>query len=242
MTNIQNFDWKSVVNIATEIHQEIDSPFRNSYYTEEVVLKLMGNHILPEFRSTSIPSTFGIESFEFTDYDDNEHTVYYLNVGDPYITTLCYDQHTGKYNYCSWGDYLDEEKFKCGYCSSYNAQILGSNEYVCFDCLYYSETGERYPELAKLVDKVNIRLLDGYTVKDGRITDPGKFEGEPPYTLYYYDCYLEGDRGELEYSDGTEHSVYLVSKEESILFDLVEGAKVLLGQTEQGFVWCRQDK
>lgn len=241
MQNTDKFNWQAAVKVATEIHRAIDQPFHTNNYTEEVVLKIMEENILPEFRSIPGVVTFGIESFEFTDYDDNDHTVYYINVGDPYITTLCYDQYTGTYDYCGWGDYLDEEKFKCGYCSSYNVCMFDSNSSICYDCGWYCNNGtyeKEYWELAKLLEKVNF-LKEDYTIQDGIITDPGKFEGEPVYALLYYDYYMDGDPGDIEYSDGTEHSVYVVSKEESILFDLVEGAKVLLGQTEQGFVWCR---
>jgi hypothetical protein len=35
-------------------------------------------------------------------------------------------------------------------------------------------------------------LLAGYTVKNGRIVDPGKFEGEPVYALAAYDWYMDG--------------------------------------------------
>jgi hypothetical protein len=35
-------------------------------------------------------------------------------------------------------------------------------------------------------------VLDSYAVKDGRITSPGKFEGEPVFAPYFWDLGLEG--------------------------------------------------
>lgn len=34
--------------------------------------------------------------------------------------------------------------------------------------------------------------LEGYEIVDGIIRSPGKFEGEPAYTLHFYDASMEG--------------------------------------------------
>ena len=70
-------------------------------------------------------------------------------------------------------------------------------------------------------------LKEGYTFDNqGIIRDPGKFEGKTLATLYYYDCFLNGDGVVME-----------VSEEERTAFDLAEDDKfVYLAESNDGFV------
>ena len=73
-----------------------------------------------------------------------------------------------------------------------------------------------------------------YTVKDGRITNPGKFEGEKPYVPYYWGIYLDGGAD----SDDGKILRFNVSKEDRALFPglLTKRRVVSLIETDQGFV------
>lgn len=79
---------------------------------------------------------------------------------------------------------------------------------------------------AKLIEKlVSEEIRFGYTfTRQGIVTSPGKFEGESIATLYYYDCFLNGD--------GT---VFDVSQEESEAFD-IDKKFVYLHESNDGFV------
>lgn len=69
-------------------------------------------------------------------------------------------------------------------------------------------------------------LANGYNFNHGIITNPGKFEGESLATLYYYDCYLNG-QGE----------VMQVSDEEKRVFNLSESDNwIYLAESNDGFV------
>jgi len=46
-------------------------------------------------------------------------------------------------------------------------------------------------------------IESAYTVENGRITSPGKFESQPVYAPYYYDIYLNG------FADGDDGEVLL---------------------------------
>lgn len=45
----------------------------------------------------------GVESFKDTDGD----YVQYVNMGDPYVTTVLFDERTGLTKVCGWGDYVE---------------------------------------------------------------------------------------------------------------------------------------
>lgn len=76
-------------------------------------------------------------------------------------------------------------------------------------------------------------------------TGPGKFEGEPPETAYYYEQWLNGDgdaifplaSDDLDNPDmGPEYTIFQVDANESEAFNLGCGSYVVLWEDSQGFV------
>lgn len=72
-----------------------------------------------------------------------------------------------------------------------------------------------------------------YKVEDGRITSPGKFEGEPIYAPYFWDLYLNGFADD----DDGELLTFAVDQEAIDEFpELQNIATVQLWENSQGFV------
>ena len=68
---------------------------------------------------------------------------------------------------------------------------------------------------------------------DGLVGHPGKFEGEPPWTIYFHDLYLDGDG---EYVTEEVHQ-FEVEDEDIEIFPELQGCSfVELHFSEQGFV------
>ncbi len=80
---------------------------------------------------------------------------------------------------------------------------------------------------AKLIVKlVPEEIRSGYTFsRDGIVTSPGKFEGESIETLYYYDCFINGDG-----------CIFEITTEEAEAFD-IDSPYVYLGETGDGFAY-----
>ena len=73
-----------------------------------------------------------------------------------------------------------------------------------------------------------------FNTRNGIITNPGKFEGEPVWVPYFWDCYLDGG---AEHDD--EHVlVFDVTDEDRAKFPgmLDDVAQVRLYESEIGFV------
>jgi hypothetical protein len=81
-------------------------------------------------------------------------------------------------------------------------------------------------------------------------TGPGKFEGEPPATKYFYEQMLNGDGEDINalvptadgpddftYEDGPTASLFHINAEEAEAFDLPIGHWFLLFEDSQGFVY-----
>jgi hypothetical protein len=78
-------------------------------------------------------------------------------------------------------------------------------------------------------------------IKQYQSPGPGKFEGEPPETAYFYDQWANGDGEDhcptaTDNETGTMYTVFKVDAEESEAFDLPVGAYVVLWEDPQGFV------
>ena len=74
-----------------------------------------------------------------------------------------------------------------------------------------------------------------YTVADGRITSPGKFEGEQVFAPYFWDVYLNG----LADGDDGEVLTFEVDDTDRGLFPELENAvEVQLNEDSNGFVYC----
>ena len=85
-------------------------------------------------------------------------------------------------------------------------------------------------------------IIAQFDIKDGIIHNPGKFEGEPIHTVYYYELMMDGE-GEDIYDDGVatedaepEYTQFVVDADESDMFGLRIGSEVRLRVDSQGFV------
>lgn len=75
-----------------------------------------------------------------------------------------------------------------------------------------------------------------------RIKGPGKFEGEPIYAPYYWECTLDGGADEEEFDEANDRpvAVFRLTPEDFRMFpELGVGEKLRLYEDEQGFVWSR---
>ena len=76
----------------------------------------------------------------------------------------------------------------------------------------------------------------------GMVEGPGKFEGEPRATVYYYDLIMNGDGEDVgpELPEGESLTMFTVSEDEEKAFgqdaDLLHGDLVVLHENTQGFV------
>ena len=81
------------------------------------------------------------------------------------------------------------------------------------------------------------KVHEEYTVADGIIRNPGKFECECVWVPYYWDLVLDGE-GEDEFDEDGESvaTKFVVDSEEAEAFGLECGAIVELFEDSQGFV------
>lgn len=78
-------------------------------------------------------------------------------------------------------------------------------------------------------------LINEFTVENGIIQSPGRFEGEPTYVPYFYYLYLDGDGSD----DGNE-IMFRVLSEDRAMFPELDGVKrIYLNVTDNGFVCHR---
>lgn len=74
-----------------------------------------------------------------------------------------------------------------------------------------------------------------YNVENGKITSPGKFEGEPVYVPHFWDCVLDGEG--YDDADGDDAIRVNIEPEEFEEFPELLGYKsVTLWETDNGFV------
>jgi hypothetical protein len=72
-----------------------------------------------------------------------------------------------------------------------------------------------------------------YVIDHGRIASPGKFEGEPLFVPYFWDCYLNGGAD----GDDGETLMFEVTNEDRKEFpELVNIYRVFLWEDSNGFV------
>jgi hypothetical protein len=86
----------------------------------------------------------------------------------------------------------------------------------------------------KEVSMLNSRkdIEDSYTVEDGVIRSPGKFEGEPIYVPYFWEVYLEGFGEEMG-----DYVLFDVEPSDIVEFPELKGkTMVKLTENDQGFV------
>ena len=86
------------------------------------------------------------------------------------------------------------------------------------------------------------KILAEYTVKDGVIQNPGKFEFEPIYTPHYWSLMLDGLEYEsIDFPIGEDETktvdIFQVTAEDLAEFPELEGiAYIALEVSEEGFV------
>lgn len=77
-----------------------------------------------------------------------------------------------------------------------------------------------------------------YTVQNGIIRNPGKFEGEPIYAPFFYDALMNGMADE---DDGDEAWFDITDEDRAMFPELGACTRVILRQSDQGFVSCDAD-
>ena len=77
----------------------------------------------------------------------------------------------------------------------------------------------------------------GYTEVNGQLTAPlGKFESEPYYAVYFYECMMHGDGEGLMSGENCDGDIFALSREEWKAFDLdPDTTHVVLWHSDQGF-------
>lgn len=85
-------------------------------------------------------------------------------------------------------------------------------------------------------------IMDQFKVSDlGIIKNPGKFEGEPLYSVYFWDLVMNGD-GETVMQGDSIFSVFDITEEDLKEFPELKNTKqIAMYTTTQGFVCCWLD-
>ena len=85
-------------------------------------------------------------------------------------------------------------------------------------------------------------ILKAYSVSNGRITSPGKFEGEPIFAPYFWDLGLGGCAD----SDDGQVFGFKITKDDEAHKEFPElkpwlgkSRSLKLFENDQGFVYCR---
>ena len=85
-------------------------------------------------------------------------------------------------------------------------------------------------------------LTSDYTIKDGIIQDPGKFEGEWYYSLYFYDCIMSGGGDEIKSSYLDSERIIdvfnLTHSERDAFPELGNANRVECQESDNGFFYC----
>lgn len=75
-------------------------------------------------------------------------------------------------------------------------------------------------------------------LESGLCADRGKFESEPPFTMYYWELYMNGAGGEeFTLASGELANVYEIKEQDVVVFPELKGQKyVMIWESESGFV------
>jgi len=77
------------------------------------------------------------------------------------------------------------------------------------------------------------------TDDNGIIVSPGKFEGEPIYSPYFWDRVMNGESDHTFYDGDHPVDVFRITYEEKKEFpELYDFTHVLINEDENGFVYC----
>jgi hypothetical protein len=78
----------------------------------------------------------------------------------------------------------------------------------------------------------------GFTYHDGMVTNPGKFEGEPAYTPYYWFMSLNGVSDVYYLHNVDRYDLMEVDAFEAEMFSAIdEGDIIAISEDSQGFVY-----
>jgi len=70
------------------------------------------------------------------------------------------------------------------------------------------------------------------------VKGPGKFEGEPVYSPYFYDLAMNGQEDDIEWDGDTEISVFTVTEEDRAIFPELSNIKTIrLWISDTGFCY-----
>lgn len=97
-------DWSTLDNIAERLNAEF-----------------MPEHHSVTLALTAVNEQLALHGVEFFRYPCLEGTteyrgITYVNAGDTYVATICYDDGAGEYLAASWGDLLEAHESTCDDC------------------------------------------------------------------------------------------------------------------------------
>ena len=83
-------------------------------------------------------------------------------------------------------------------------------------------------------------IRNEYEVRNGIIVSPGKFEGEPIHTVYFYDLVMDSCQDDTIYDeyDDTIDVFNLTPERHEMFPELVGYKQIQIAESEQGFVHC----
>lgn len=137
----------------------------------------------------------------------------------------------------------DQERENCTYAGN-NDRALNCGDYVRIIDMTDTELATlikrdiKNEETRKEGEAKRKAIIDEYKVNEhGRITSPGKFEGEMLYAVYFYDAMLDGGSDET-WSDGSD--LFEITDEDRAIFPELEkdDKYILLEYRSDGFVMC----
>lgn len=78
------------------------------------------------------------------------------------------------------------------------------------------------------------KILAEFSISNGRIKNPGKFEGEPIYVPYFWEQYLNGF---WDFENSKAVGFHLTKEEKNLFPEIPKRKQVIkIKQTDQGFV------
>ena len=81
------------------------------------------------------------------------------------------------------------------------------------------------------------QIADEYTVENGIIQSPGKFEGQPTYTVHFYDMWNNGFLEDECFDDGWCMAYCNIDNDDIAEFPELKGTDCMtIHETEYGFV------
>ena len=87
-------------------------------------------------------------------------------------------------------------------------------------------------------------IEQSYTTQNGAIVSPGKFEGEPIFTPYFWDATMDGSADhEFYYGEGgnTEFLVAVTAEDRAMFPELDPTTQyVAISESDQGFVYSEE--